>query len=109
MPRPSKTAMEEGFLRSMWGEMVEIEDEYKRLVMINILPTARKGVISVQMSATAIHADSNGVIRNDKIAQIYPNSSSQTFAGFLWSMARRLCDQVANVEDARPEGYKLRN
>jgi len=93
--------MEEGFLRSLWGEMAEIEDEYKRLVMINILPTARKGVISVQMCATAIQSDENGIIRNDKIAQVYPNASSVSFAGFLWSMARRLCDQVANVEEER--------
>lgn len=101
MPRQSKTAMEEGFLKSMWGEMAEIEDEYKRLVMINILPTARKGVISVQMSATAIQADADGIIRNDKISQVYPNASSVSFTGFLWSMARRLCDQVANVEEER--------
>ena len=101
MPRQSKTAMEEGFLKSMWGEMAEIEDEYKRLVMINILPTARKGVISVQMSATAIQSDENGIIRNDKISQVYPNATSVSFAGFLWSMARRLCDQVASVEEER--------
>lgn len=99
MPRQSKTAMEEGFLRSMWGEMAELEDEYKRLVMVNIVPTARKGVVSVQMSATAVQSDENGIIRNDKICQIYPNATSSTFCGFLWSMARRLCDQVAGIEE----------
>lgn len=99
MPRVSKTALEEGFIKSMWGEMAEIEDEYKRLVMINVVPTARKGVISVQMSATAIQSDANGVIRSDKISQVYPNSTSVSLSGFLWSMARRLCDQVASVEE----------
>jgi len=98
MPRASKTAMEEGFLRSCWGELAEIEDEYKRMCLISIVPTMQKGVLSVQVSATALVPDANGIIRNDKISQRYPNSTSQSFAGFLWSMARRLCDQVVEVE-----------
>lgn len=99
MPRPTKTAQDEGFLKSMWAELAEIEDEHKRVCIITIIPTARKGIVHVQASATALHSDENGIIRNDKIAQTFPNSTSVSFAGFLWNLSRRLLDQVVNIED----------
>jgi hypothetical protein len=103
MPRKSKTAMEEGFMKSFWAECAEIEDEYHRVVVLSAVPTTQKGVWSFQLSASALTADENGSIRNDKLSQRYPNSTSMTLAGFLWSMARRLCDQVADLEEQRPK------
>lgn len=106
MPRKSKTAMEEGFLRSLWGEIAEMEDEYRRVVVVTINATTQKGVFYVCMSASAIEADLEGSIRQDKLAMRFPNSSSTSLAGFLWSMGRRLCDQVAEVEETRAPGSK---
>lgn len=106
MPRASKTAIEEGFLKSMWGEITELEDEYHRIVLVTLVATTQKGVFNVQMSASALAADLDGSVRQDKISQRYPNSTSSSFAGFLWSMARRLLDQVAEVEDERAPGRK---
>lgn len=99
MPRPTKVALEEGFIKSCWAELAEIEDEHRRVCIITIVPTARKGVMHVQVSATALQSDENGVIRNDKIGQTYPNSVSVSFAGFLWDLSRRLCDQVTSLEE----------
>lgn len=104
MPRKSKTAEEEGLIRTFWDEAVMMETEVRRLVLVTIIPTARKGVISVQVSATAIESDSDGVIRSDKISQIFPNATSVSFAGFLWSMAQRLREQIENDVNARGQG-----
>lgn len=106
MPRRSKTALDEGFLRAWWGEIAELEEEYGRIVVTSIVATTQKGVFSVQMSASALTADHDGSVRQDKIAQRFPNSTSTSFAGFLWSLARRLCDQVADVEEGRAQGRK---
>lgn len=106
MPRKSKTAMEEGFLRSLWAEIAEMEEDYNRVVVVTMNATAQKGVFYVSMSASALTPDSTGAVGQDKISLRYPNSSSSTFAGFLWSMGRRLCDQVAEVDDAIARGNK---
>ena len=107
MPRQSKTAMDEGFLKACWGEIAEMEDDYKRICVVSLIATTQKGVFSVQMSASALEADMEGRVRQDKLTQRFPNSTSTSFAGFLWSMARRLHDQVAEVEDERKASDKV--
>jgi hypothetical protein len=100
MPRKSKTAMEEGFIRSYWAELAALEDEYGYVVVLSAVPTTQRGVFSWQLSATRVLCAEDGSVPQHRVTQRFPNPSSQTLAGFLWSMSLRLGQMVGEAEDA---------
>lgn len=98
MPRKSKTAVEEGYLRSLWGELDEMERECGYVCVMSMVATAQRGVFSVQMTASKLTADLEGQIAHHKISKRLPNGESLPFAGALWDLSRKLGDQVSEYE-----------
>jgi len=101
MPRKSKTDQEIGYLRAMWEELDDIEREYGRVLIVSVIKTNQKGVFNFRISATSADDTASEVPRTDTIQQRFPEARTTTLAGFWWSLAQRLNDQVANVEEAR--------
>lgn len=104
MPRKSKTAIEEGYLRSWWAELDELEREYGYVCVVSIIPTAQRGVFSVQLTASKLTVDVDGQIAHHKVSKRVPSGESLPFTGALWDLSRKLHDMVAEYEIAIAPG-----
>lgn len=97
MPRRSKTAIEEGYLRSFWEEIVDLEREFNAVATVTMYATTQRGVFTVEMRALEM-----GVLQNDNpvthsITKRVPDGGSLPFSGQLWDTARKLGDLVTQA------------
>lgn len=99
MGRRSKTDQELGYVTAFWQECDDMNREEGRLITLEVVPTLQKGVFVFMLSATEKPDADKEVPRHDRISQRFPSGRDETLSGFLWSLARRLHDQVTNVED----------
>jgi len=101
MPRRSKTAIEEGYLRSFWEEIVDLEREFNAVCTVTLYATTQRGVFTVEMRALEM-----GVIHNDQpvthsITKRLPDGGALPFSGALWDTARKLNDMVTQTVTER--------
>lgn len=96
MPRPSKTDLELGYVRDFWQEVIDIEREHKSVVTLRITPANSRGVLVFRLEAYAVNEIEDDSPRKDSIQRGWPSASNTSLAGFMWSLARRLNDQMSN-------------
>jgi hypothetical protein len=106
MPRKSKTAVEEGYLRSLWEEIAEIEREYNGVVTVTFFATNQRGVFSVEASCILMGVMKGGLPARHSITQRLPSGGPLPFAGALWDISRRLNDMVTEDAKARLGEHK---
>jgi hypothetical protein len=101
MPRKSKTALEEGYLRSLWEEVAEIEREFNAVVTVTLYATQQRGIFTVEMRALEMMVLHNDQPVSHSITKRLPDGGSLTFTGALWLVASRLNDMVSTAYEAR--------
>lgn len=94
MPRKPNSKVEEGYLRSLWEEVYEIEREYNAVVTLTIYATTQRGVFTVEMRALEMMVLENNEPVSHGISKRLPDGGSLPFAGALWHIASRLNDMV---------------
>ena len=95
MPRKSKTAVEEGYLRSFWEELEEIAREHAGVCTVLLYPTKQRGVFTVEVRALVLSGAGGG----DPLTP---------FAGSLWWMANKLSNLVEDGAERSTEERKPR-
>lgn len=104
MPRKSKSAVEEGYIRSFWEEIAEIEREYNAVVTVTLYATTQRGVFTVEMRALEMMVLQNDAPVSHSITKRLPDGGSMPFAGSLWNTARKLNDMVSQSVQLRVPG-----
>jgi hypothetical protein len=94
MPRKSKTAVEDGYMRSFWAEVVEIEREYNAVVTVVLYATNQRGVFTVELRALEMAVMQNNEPVSHSITKRLPDGGSLPFVGALWDCSRKLNDMV---------------
>lgn len=94
MPRKSSSAVEVGYLRSLWEEIAEIEREFNAVVTLTVYATTQKGVFTVEIRALEMGVLTNNEPTTHSITKRLPDGGSLPFAGALWNTARKLNDLV---------------
>lgn len=95
MGRPSKTAQEEGYVRSFWEEVRSIEADFQGVAMVTLVPSRRTGVVVVRIAFTPFFDTADNPLGSHALQIEYPNGSTQTLAGALWSAAMKLYATVS--------------
>jgi|SRR5215207_661490 len=95
MPRPSKTAQEEGFIRSFWEELRTMEADHHGTGTVNIYPSKRPGVLTIRMVFTPTLAGEEHHLGTQAVQYDFPGPYNQSFAGSLWLFAGKLHDLAA--------------
>lgn len=85
MPRKSKTAEEIGYARSAWEERLDLEDEFKGVVVMYLHPEHRIGVWKVRLVFTKLKEGEQNHLATAAIAYVWPNAYEQSFVGALWA------------------------
>lgn len=98
MARPTRTAQEQGYLRSFWDEAREMEADYRGLVEVHCSPTARPGIIQIRMIFTPNLSGKPNGLGSHAVTVQYPNASEQTLAGCLWATCLSLLALVEQDE-----------
>lgn len=102
MPRRSKTAVEEGYLRSLWEELDEIARDYAGVCTITMYPTSQRGVFTVEFGALVLSQSKGGDPIKHSITKRLPDGGSLPFAGALWHCA----DQLNALVSSNDEEYE---
>lgn len=97
MPRKSNARVEEGYLRSFWEEIVDLEREFNAVVTVTLYATTQRGVFTVEIRALEMSLLHNGQPVTHSISKRLPDGGSLTFCGGLWDAARKLNDMVCEV------------
>lgn len=106
MPRTSKTAIEEGYLRSLWEEIADIEREFNAVVTVTLYATTQRGVFTLEFRALEMGVlDGNDPVTHS-ITKRLPDGGSLPFAGALWHLANRLNDMVSTAVELRLRDFK---
>jgi len=108
MPRKSNRAVEDGYLRSFWEEVVDLEREFNAVVTVTLFATTQRGVFTVEMRALEM-----GLLQNDApvthtITKRLPDGGSLPFSGLLWDTARKLNDMVTQVVTERHRAISVK-
>ena len=106
MPRPNTHKVEEGYLRSFWAAIEEVEREYNAVVTVTLYATQQRGVFTVEMRALEMMVIENDEPLTHSITKRLPDGGSLPFAGALWNMADKL---GAMVEQARQYRLQAQN
>ena len=108
MPRKSKTAIEDGYLRSLWEEIHEIEREFNAIVTVNLYATTQRGVYTVEFRALEMAVMENNEPVSHSIIKRLPDGGTLPFTGALWDTARKLNDMVCHAKQFRDQAANLR-
>jgi hypothetical protein len=90
MPRKPNAKVEEGYLRSLWEHIAEIEREYNAVVTITMYATQQRGVFTVEMRALEMMVLENNEPVSHSITKRLPDGGSLPFTGALWNTADKL-------------------
>ena len=101
MPRKSTTRIEEGYIRSFWEEVSELERECNAVVTITLYATTQRGVFTVEMRALEMGVLVGDAPASHTITRRLPDGGTLPFAGALWDLARKLNDMVTEAVAAR--------
>lgn len=101
MPRKSKTQVEDGYLRSFWEEIADIEREYNAVVTVTLYATTQRGVFTVEIRALEMGVLDGNEPVSHSITKRLPDGGSLPFAGALWHIANRLNDMVSTAVSVR--------
>lgn len=107
MPRKSNTKVEEGYLRSFWEEVAEVEREYNAVVTVTMYATQQRGVFTVEMRALEMMVLFNNEPISHSITKRLPDGGSLSFAGALWNTARKLNDMVGQSRMFRAQAANV--
>lgn len=108
MPRKSKTAVEEGYLRSFWEELEEIAREHAGVCTVLLYPTKQRGVFTVEVRALVLSGAGGGDPLTHTVTRRLPDGGSLPFAGSLWWMANKLSNLVEDGAERSTEERKPR-
>lgn len=97
MPRKPNSKVEEGYLRSFWEEVVDIEREHNAVVTVTMYATTQRGVFTVEMRALEMMVIFNDAPVSHSVTKRLPDGGSLPFAGALWHVAHKLNDMVSQA------------
>jgi hypothetical protein len=103
MARPSKLKLEEGYLRSLWEEIVDNERENNAVVTVTLYATTQRGVFTVEMRALEMMVLNNDQPVSHTVTKRIPDGGSLPFSGALWDLARKLNDMVCQARQFRAQ------
>lgn len=106
MPRKSKSAVEEGYMRSFWEEIADIEREYNAVVTVTMYATTQRGVFTIEMRALEMGVMDGNEPVSHSITKRLPDGGSLPFAGALWNTANKLNDLVSNAVEVRLRDFR---
>lgn len=101
MGRRSKTQLEEGYLRSFWEEIVDMEREFNAVCTVTLYATTQRGVFSVEMRALEMGVLYDNAPITHSITKRIPDGGNLPFSGALWDTARKLNDMVTQAVSLR--------
>ncbi|HKH19360.1 MAG TPA: hypothetical protein VKB53_00350 [Gammaproteobacteria bacterium] len=101
MPRPSKTDQEHGYLGAFWKELRLLEADYAGVTATAISPSQRPGIMVFRITFAPFVGEEKDLIGTQAVQFEFPNSSTQTLAGALWSAAMKLTTLVSEADRAR--------
>jgi len=105
MGRRNKTAVDEGYLRSFWSELAEIEREYTAVCTVTLIATTQRGVFSVQVGCLQMGQMNGEDPLTFSVSKRLPDGGSLPFTGALWDMARKLNDMVTQAAEMRKAAH----
>jgi hypothetical protein len=98
--------IEDGYLRSLWEEIADVEREYNAVVTVTLYATTQRGVFTVEFRALEMGVMDGNEPVSHSITKRLPDGSSLPFAGALWSIANKLNDMVSSAVEVRLRDYK---
>lgn len=101
MARPSKTDTEKGFVEAFWKEVKTLEADFTGLITIAVYPAARPGVLYFRISFTPLLVEDENPLGSAAVQVEFPNASTQTLAGALWSASMKLYHLVSDASNER--------
>lgn len=104
MPRKSKTEVEDGYIKSLWAEIAEIEREHNAIVTVTLYATTQRGVFTVEMRALEMMVLKDDQPVSHSITRRLPDGGSLPFSGALWWTANKLADMVDSAQLHRLNG-----
>lgn len=103
MARPTKTDQERGYMRSFWQELKTLEADYVGITTVSAYGSPRPGVFIFRVSFTPILTTAENPLGAAAVQIEYPNGSTQTLAGALWSASMKLTTMVYEEDQARKQ------
>lgn len=101
MARPSKTDTEKGFVEAFWKEVKILEADFTGLTTIAVYPSSRPGVLYFRISFTPLLGEDENPLGSAAVQVEFPNATTQTMAGALWSAAMKLHRLVSDANEER--------
>jgi len=90
MARKSKTEQEQGYLRSYWDEVRELEADYRGVVLVSLEAGPRPGILRFRMSFTPMIGHVENGMGSSMYQFEFPNAQTGTLAAALWSGVLKL-------------------
>ena len=106
MPRKTNAKVEEGYLRSLWEEIHEMELEFNAVVTVTMYATTSRGVFTVEMRALEAMVLEDNEPLSHSITKRLPDGGSMPFAGALWYIAERLNAMIDQSRRLRAAAHK---
>lgn len=97
MPSKTKTEQEQGFLRSFWDEIKEMEADFDGVVTVTETASKRPGVLEIHLSFTQNEGPLDSPVSQAKVKYTFPSALNQTYAASKWMAARSLCQVVQDM------------
>lgn len=95
MARRRVSDQEAGYLDSLWRELRTMEADYGAITSILAQPSARPGVFTFRVEFTPLRDREGDIIGRQAITIAFPNATTQTLAGALWSASLSLTNQIS--------------
>lgn len=97
MARRSKSDQEQGYLRSFWDEVREMEADYAGLVTCSLECGQRPGIVRIRLSFAPFAGDAYNTLGVQTVLHEFPNAQQGSLASTLWASSLKL---LALVEGA---------
>jgi hypothetical protein len=94
MARKSKTEQEQGYLRSYWDEIREMEHDFVGVVTCSTEATPRPGVLRIRLSFTPFAGDQYNSLGVSTVVLEFPNAQQGTLASTMWAASLKLLQLV---------------
>lgn len=106
MPRKSTGQVEQGYLRSFWEELADMEREHNAVVTVTIYATTQRGVFTVEMRALEMGVMNGGEPLTHAVIKRLPDGGSMPFTGALWYLANSLNNLLTSAVDERLRAFR---
>jgi hypothetical protein len=98
MARKSKTEQEQGYLRSYWDEIREMEHDFMGVATCSMEGTPRPGVLRIRLSFTPFAGDEYNSLGVSTVVLEYPNAQQGSLASTLWAASLKLLQLVESAK-----------